>query len=182
MLTKALLSAFSRVVRVTGPLRAMSWNVSIPLRVSFHLRAPESLGQSILATWLNSSPFLSDNALNCSCWFTVLKAHQSYGFWLRINHPWRAPPGFAHTLLLTVVYAEGQGYLYCTGICRTAAPAQDFSKCQGYDRTNLVHENYLILRHLRTFKAPRHLQLHGSVTLLKEWNNYLLYTIFFKFH
>lgn len=104
MFTKALLSVFSRAVRVTGPLRVMSWNVSIPLRPSFHLKAPESAGQSILATWLNSSPFLWDNALNCFCWFTVLKAHQSYGSWLSINHPWRALPGFlgdANARLLT---------------------------------------------------------------------------------
>lgn len=50
MLTEALLSVSSRVVRETGPLRAMSRNVSIPLRLSFHLRAPESPGQSTLAT------------------------------------------------------------------------------------------------------------------------------------
>lgn len=94
MLTKVLRSVFSRVVRVTGPLRAMSWNVTVPLRLCFQLRVPKSPGQSILATWLNSSLFLPDNALNCFCWFTVLKAHQSYGSWLNINHYWRAPLGY----------------------------------------------------------------------------------------
>lgn len=96
-------SVCSRVVRVTGPLRAMSWNVAVPLRLCFQLRVPKSTGQSILATWLNSSPFLSDNALNCFCWFTVLKVHQSYGSWHSINHHWRAPPRYVHdtdTLLL----------------------------------------------------------------------------------
>lgn len=95
-LTKDLLSVFGRVVRVTSPFRVMSWNVAVPLRLCCQLRVPESLGQSILPTWLNSSPFLSDNALNCFCCFTALKAHQGYGFWLCINHHCRAPPGYIH--------------------------------------------------------------------------------------
>lgn len=170
MLTRALLSAFSSAVRVTGPLRAMSWNVSIPLRLSFHLRAPGSPGQSILATWLNSSPFLSDNALNCFCWFTVLKAHQSYGSWLSINQP----GGLSRGSLATPTR-------FCwRGSCRRSvspllpwhlqdsSPLPRFLKCQGYDRTNLAHENCPILRHLHVFKAPTASQICYTVNRVKS--------------
>lgn len=147
MFTKVLLFVFSRVLRVTGPLRAMSWNVAVRLRLHFQLRVPESPGQSILATWLNSSLFLSDNALNCFCWFTVLKAHQSYGSWLGINHHCRAPPGYVHdadVLLLCVLWRRSVLPLLHWHLQDSSSTLR-FLNCQGHDMTNLICDDCLKL-------------------------------------
>lgn len=53
-----------------------------------------------------------------------------------INHYWesttRVKWQHRHTSA-AVFYEEGQYYLYCIGICKTAILHLDFLKCQGHD-------------------------------------------------